>query len=239
MTEPLHPSAYAPSPIINALKRDRDRPIVEMAGGRAWTGGDILDATSRLTQALQAAGVRNGARVALLAGNSVEVLLLHNAIGYAGGCLVAMHPMGSADDHLFAIEDAGVEALIYDPAKFAPRAAELRQRLLKSRGACVCVPAGAVNVPVHPTECPGGGDRAAMATQVRGGGCGGASGGSRVSGICPLSLITPVANPGYRGTRGWRAIGHWQAHVPALSSRPVCAPCGRSGPDAGFRPRRH
>ena len=128
MTEPLHPSAYAPSPIINALKRDRDRPIVEMAGGRAWTGGDILDATSRLTQALQAAGVRNGARVALLAGNSVEVLLLHNAIGYAGGCLVAMHPMGSADDHLFAIEDAGVEALIYDPAKFAPRAAELRQR---------------------------------------------------------------------------------------------------------------
>lgn len=128
MTEPLHPSAYVPSPIINALKRDRDRPIVEMAGGRAWTGGDILDATSRLTQALQAAGVRNGARVALLAGNSVEVLLLHNAIGYAGGCLVAMHPMGSADDHLFAIEDAGVEALIYDPAKFAPRAAELRQR---------------------------------------------------------------------------------------------------------------
>lgn len=128
MTEPMHPAAYAVSPIVNALERDRNRPIVEMAGGRAWTGGDMLDATSRLTQALIAHGVSNGARVALLAGNSVEVLLLHNAIGYAGGCLVAMHPMGSADDHLFAIEDAGVEVLIYDPAKFAGRAAELRAR---------------------------------------------------------------------------------------------------------------
>ncbi len=128
MTQPLHPAAFPVSPIVNALQRDRDRPIVEMAGGRAWTGGDILAATSRLTQALQARGIDNGARVALLAGNSVEVLLLHNAIGYAGGCLVAMHPMGSADDHLFAIEDAGVEALIYDPAKFEKRAAELKGR---------------------------------------------------------------------------------------------------------------
>jgi fatty-acyl-CoA synthase len=128
MTEPLHPAAHGVSPIINALRRDADRPIVEMAGGPAWTGGDILAATSRLTQALQASGVRDGARVALLAGNSVEVLVLHNAIGFAGGCLVAMHPMGSADDHLFAIEDAGVEALIYDPGKFAKRAAELKAR---------------------------------------------------------------------------------------------------------------
>ncbi|GGE00597.1 acyl-CoA synthetase [Polymorphobacter glacialis] len=127
MTE-LHPAAHIVSPIINAMIRDRDRPIVEMAGGRAWTGGEMLEATSRLTQALQAQGVKSGARVALLAGNSVEVLLLHNAIAFAGGCLVAMHPMGSADDHLFAIEDADVEVLIYDPANFAARAGELRAR---------------------------------------------------------------------------------------------------------------
>ena len=127
-TAARHPSTYVPSPIINALIRDRDRPIVEMAGGKAWTGGEMLAATSRLTQALQARGVVNGARVALLAGNSVEVLLLHNAIAFAGGCLVAMHPMGSADDHLFAIEDAGVEVLLYDPAKFSKRAGELRAR---------------------------------------------------------------------------------------------------------------
>jgi fatty-acyl-CoA synthase len=124
----LHPSAYPVSPIINALQRDRNRTVVEMVGGRSWTGGDILDTVSQLSQALVHNGVKDGARVALLAGNSVEVLLLHNAIGFAGGCLVAMHPMGSADDHLFAIEDAGVDALIFDPRKFAPRAAELQQR---------------------------------------------------------------------------------------------------------------
>jgi len=124
----LHPSAYPVSPIINALQRDRNRPIVEMVGGRAWTGGDILTKVSQLSQVLMSHGVRDGARVALLAGNSVEVLLLHNAISFAGGCLVAMHPMGSADDHLFAIEDGEVDALIFDPGKFAARAAELQGR---------------------------------------------------------------------------------------------------------------
>lgn len=131
MTDPataLPPSAYPISPIINALHRDRNRPIVEMAGGRAWTGGEMLDKISQLSQALVRHGVKDGGRVALLAGNSVEVLLLHNAIGFAGGCLVAMHPMGSADDHLFAIEDGEVNTLIYDPAKFSARAAELQSR---------------------------------------------------------------------------------------------------------------
>lgn len=123
-----HPAAYMVSPIVNALKRDIDRPLVQMAGGDPWTGGDILQAISQYTQALLSRELRNGKRIALLAGNSVEVLILHNAIGYSGSGLVTMHPMGSADDHLFAIEDGEVEALIYDPEKFEARAAELMQR---------------------------------------------------------------------------------------------------------------
>ncbi len=125
---PRHPATYMVSPIVNALKRDVNRPIVQMVGGREWTGGEILDAISQYTQALLDRDLGNGARVALLAGNSVEVLVLHNALGYSGSGLVTMHPMGSADDHLFAIEDGEVEALIYDPAKFSKRAAELMQR---------------------------------------------------------------------------------------------------------------
>ncbi len=123
-----HPSQYPVSPLINVLIRDHDRYIVEMVGEKPWTGGEILAAISTLSQALQAHGVKDGARVALLAGNSIEVLLLHNALGFAGGCLVAMHPMGSADDHLFAIEDGEVDVLLYDPKKFGPRAAELQAR---------------------------------------------------------------------------------------------------------------
>jgi len=132
-TPARHPATYLSSPVINALKRDRNKPIVEVVGEAAWTGGDLIRRISQLTQALQANGVANGARVALLAGNSVDVLLLHNALAFAGGCLVAMHPMGSADDHLFAIEDGAVEVLIYDPKKFAPRAAELAQRTNRLR----------------------------------------------------------------------------------------------------------
>lgn len=129
MVSEKHPSQYHVSPLINALERDRNRPIVELAGeGKAWTGGDLLDAISTLSQALQAHGVKDGARVALLAGNSIEVLLLHNALGFAGGCLVSLHPMAAADDHLFAIEDAEVDLLLFDPKNFGSRAAELRAR---------------------------------------------------------------------------------------------------------------
>ncbi len=127
-TASLAPSSFAVSPVMNALVRDWNKPIVEMVGSPAWTGGDIVTKISQLSQALMAHGVSQGARVALLAGNSIEVLLLHNALAFAGGCLVAMHPMGSADDHLFAIEDGEVDTLIYDPMKFSARAAELTQR---------------------------------------------------------------------------------------------------------------
>jgi len=97
-----HPANFVIAPVINALERDRQRPIVEMIGGAPWTGGDILEAISTLSQALRSRGAHNGVRVALLAGNSVEVLLLENAIRFAGGVLVSLHPLGSADDHLFA-----------------------------------------------------------------------------------------------------------------------------------------
>jgi fatty-acyl-CoA synthase len=124
----MHPADFAITPILNALERDRRRPIVEMAGGKPWNGGDILDAISTLSQALQAHGAKDGVRVALLAGNSVEVMLLHNAIGFSGGVLVPLHPMGSADDHIFAIDDAEVDILLFDPVKFGSRAAELGAR---------------------------------------------------------------------------------------------------------------
>jgi fatty-acyl-CoA synthase len=124
----IHPAAHPVSPIMNALRRDANRPLVQMAGGDVWTGADIQNAVARYAQALTSRGVGVGTRVALLAGNSVEVLVLHQATGFAGACLVAMHPMGSADDHLFAIEDGNVEALIFDPVKFEGRAKELMQR---------------------------------------------------------------------------------------------------------------
>ena len=123
-----HPADFPIDPVLNALERDRRRPVVEMAGGRPWTGGDILDAISTISQVLARRGVGGGVRVALLAGNSVEVMLLHTAIGVVGGVLVALHPLGSADDHLFAIDDAGVDVLLFDPARFAKRTLELKAR---------------------------------------------------------------------------------------------------------------
>ena len=124
----IHPADITINPILNALERDRARPIVQMAGDAPWTGGDILEAISTLSQALQSRGAKDGVRVALLAGNSVEVILLENALRFTTGVMVSLHPLGSADDHLFAIDDAGAEILLFDPVKYAGRAAELRKR---------------------------------------------------------------------------------------------------------------
>jgi len=125
MTEIKHPSAFPVSPLMNALSREADQTIIEMVDGRSWTGAEVRDTINRLTHALAAKGVGPGTRVSLLAGNSVEVIFLHNAIGASGACMVAMHPMGSLDDHLFAIEDAGVDTLVFDPTKFTERATAL------------------------------------------------------------------------------------------------------------------
>lgn len=130
---PLHPSNHPVSPILNALARDKDREVLQMVGGATWTGGDLLRSLSQLVQALTAHGIGEGVGVALLASNSVEVLLMHNAMGLVGCTAVALHPMGSADDHLFAIEDGQVEVLIFDPAKYKGRAQELIQRTNRLR----------------------------------------------------------------------------------------------------------
>ncbi len=127
-SQTLHPSAYPVAPIANALNRDADKIVIETVGGKAWTGGEMRDAISCYMQALASRDIGAGTRVGLLAPNSVEVLVLHNVFTLAGLVLVPLHPMGSVDDHCFAIEDGSVEALIYDPVQFGPHVREIRRR---------------------------------------------------------------------------------------------------------------
>src|SRR5690606_12158805 len=46
-----------------------------------------------------------------------------------GSRAMALHPMGSLDDHAYVLQDAGVETLIFDPAGFDERAAQLREKV--------------------------------------------------------------------------------------------------------------
>ena len=64
----------------------------------------------------------------MLSRNRIEVLYTSNALNFAQIVSTALHPMGSIEDYLYVIEDAGIDTLVYDPAHYDDTAASLRQR---------------------------------------------------------------------------------------------------------------
>jgi fatty-acyl-CoA synthase len=129
----LSASLSAGDLLLHALSFDLDRPVVTFndAGnetGRVITAGEYRDVISGYIQALGALGLPAGARVGLLSRNRPEVLFVNGALAFVNVCLVALHPMGSVDDLAYMVEDAGMQALIFDPDHYQEQAAELRRR---------------------------------------------------------------------------------------------------------------
>ena len=117
-----------PHLIMNGLKRYDDRPFVFL-GDEVVTYKQVREKTSRFAQALQSKDVRQGARVALISANRAEVLYQIFANMAVGVVYTPLHPMGSLDDHAYVLEDAEVDTLVFDPALFQQRAAELKERV--------------------------------------------------------------------------------------------------------------
>lgn len=109
--------------MVAALKRHADRPIVHL-GDVTLTGRQTAERISQYVQAFEALGAGPGAPSALLALNRPEVLFILGAGQTQGYRRTSLHPLGSADDHAYVINDAGIGTLVVDPA-FAGRAAEL------------------------------------------------------------------------------------------------------------------
>ncbi|GAA3033310.1 fatty-acid--CoA ligase FadD8 [Gordonia defluvii] len=111
--------------LVAALRRHRDRNVLQL-GDVELTGAAMAEAISTYVQAFAAVGAGSGTPVGLLALNRPEVLLVIGAGQTQGYRRTALHPLGSADDHAFVLDDAGVSTLIIDPIpKFVERAAEL------------------------------------------------------------------------------------------------------------------
>ena len=112
--------------MVQALRRHRDRPIMHL-GEVTLTGGEVADRISQYVQALTALEAGAGRTAALLALNRPEVLFVIGAGQTQGFRRVALHPLGSADDHAYVVDDAAVSTLVVDPY-FADRALELLDR---------------------------------------------------------------------------------------------------------------
>ncbi|MGN6781763.1 MAG: fatty-acid--CoA ligase FadD8 [Marmoricola sp.] len=122
----LHLGAHNGHLMVAALKRHADRPIVHL-GDVTLTGRQTAERISQYVQAFEALGAGREAPAALLALNRPEVLFILGAGQTQGYRRTSLHPLGSADDHAYVINDAGITTLVVDPA-FAGRAEELLEK---------------------------------------------------------------------------------------------------------------
>jgi fatty-acyl-CoA synthase len=114
---------------VGALKRHKDKPVLFL-GDTTLTGGQLADRISTYIQAFEALGAGTGAAVGLLALNRPEVLMIVGAGQTQGYRRVALHPLGSLDDHAYVLGDAGVTSLIIDPnPMFVERALGLLEKV--------------------------------------------------------------------------------------------------------------
>ena len=100
--------------LIGALKRHRDRPVLHL-GDTTLTGGELAARISQYVQAFEALGAGGGATAGLLSLNRPEVLMITSAGQTQGYRRLALHPLGSLDDHAYVLSDSGSTTLIIDP----------------------------------------------------------------------------------------------------------------------------
>ena len=112
--------------MVAALKRHANRPIVHL-GDVSLTGKETAERISQYIQAYESLGAGSGTAGALLALNRPEVLFIIGAGQTQGFQRTSLHPLGSAEDHAYVINDAGITTLTVDPY-FAARAVELLDR---------------------------------------------------------------------------------------------------------------
>ncbi len=125
-SDDLRTGAHNGNLMVAALRRHRDRPVIHL-GGTTLTGGEVAAEMSRYVQAFEALDAGTGAAGALLALNRPEVLFILGAGQTQGYRRTSLHPLGSADDHAYVINDAEITTLVIDPY-FADRAVELLEK---------------------------------------------------------------------------------------------------------------
>ena len=127
MSPLLHQPITTLDMIAQALSRDTDRLVVIGAGGERVTAQGLADEISRYQQYFETLEPRP-TRAAMLARNRIEVLYASNGLNFAGVVSTALHPMGSVDDYLYVIEDAGIDTLLFDADHYGEIAVALQAR---------------------------------------------------------------------------------------------------------------
>jgi fatty-acyl-CoA synthase len=127
-TEALRHQPLMPHLLIDGLNRYNDEPCLFL-GDKVASYKEVRESTSQMVQALQSKGLGVGSRVAIISANRPEVLSNIAAMQLNGCIGTPLHPLGSLDDHVYVLEAAEIDTLVYDAALFEEVAGALKERV--------------------------------------------------------------------------------------------------------------
>ena len=107
--------------VLWALDRFPDR-VALVEESRELTYREVRDRISQLAGALRARGFGHGNGLMTLSGNASDALLVGLAVRTLGSWQGSLHPMGSADDQAFILDDSEALGLVFEPALYDDRA---------------------------------------------------------------------------------------------------------------------
>jgi fatty-acyl-CoA synthase len=130
--EPVHRAALDPFAFLERSAAIYREKIALIDGDRRFTYVELLDRVRRLASALQAGGIRDGARVAVLSPNARMPLEATFAVPLAGGVLCAMNTRLAPAEIDYMLGHCDAALLIYD-AELDPLVTALHHALPKIR----------------------------------------------------------------------------------------------------------
>jgi O-succinylbenzoate-CoA ligase len=125
--------------------------VVDVATGRRFTYRELNARTNKVANALLAAGVKKGDRVALLLMNSPEFIETFLAVAKIGAVNVPLNWRLVPDELSFILSDSGATTLVYGGA-FDAAVAELHERGASATAVTTWVRHGAADTPAWATS---------------------------------------------------------------------------------------
>jgi len=120
--EPLPPAERTvPAMLLRGAERHGERTLLSF-GDRSWSHREMLGLVAARAEALRAAGVGRGDRVALMLGNRIELLETFLACGWLGAAAVPINTASMGPQIGYLLKDSGARLLVIE-AGFVERLA--------------------------------------------------------------------------------------------------------------------
>ncbi|MDO8377131.1 MAG: AMP-binding protein, partial [Aquabacterium sp.] len=114
--------------LIDAIQRGGER-VAFIHDERQTSYREFGALVSRMVQALTAQGLAKGDPVATLSSNRPEAFLVTAAAYLMGLRVTWLNPNSSEDDHVYMLQDSGVQWMLVDPPHYGDRALALQARV--------------------------------------------------------------------------------------------------------------